>query len=387
MAKDIHSYLKAVYKEITAERICDWTSSPKESDKGVLRRLDSAFGFEQDAAHPDIRKKDENVNGLLRILEKHVIEDNEVKDLFHNIQKQCDDIKEMLYLYMMADYQQFHDKSTRYFNEVFANINNISWGISYQLPAKSIFYRMRRMDKSDINDRLNFFHVPFTKRYLMGTYRYSIPGYPSFYSASSLYCCWEELDRPHLRECGCSAFQTTIEVPLLDLRWKIDDVDILKKENIEKLKHYILRLPIIIACSLRVKDTPDKFVPEYVISQQVFQWLMSELRKKIKRKEKMTVGIIYTSAKSEIWKSFQTKEIDSADIMTNYALLSYLSEDENINTYSRKLATRINIKNPLYFEERISPITSIYQTLLAKEKELTIHQISKWRNLAKYIKH
>lgn len=388
MPKDIYTYLKAVYKDITAERICDWTSAPKESDKGVLRRLDSAFGFIQDAAHPEIRKEDERINGLLRILERHAFDNEDVNYIIETARYRCYKIKELLYHFMMADYKKFHDDSSSFFSCIFSNINDYTQGIAYKLPKYSKFYRIRNLEKPEWPDqRILFFHVPFTKRYLMGTYRYSIPGYPSFYSASSLYCCWEELDRPNLKDCGCSVFQAERHIPLLDLRWRIQEDELIKKENIEKLKTYILKLPIIIACSLRVQNTPDKFVPEYVISQQIFQWLMSELRTNLRSNPKMgVVGIAYTSTKQELWESLLHQELKDESLMENYALLSYLKEDEEINTYSSGLAEMINVKSPLWFDKRLSPSESIYKTILNKENELIKPKRSNWKNMAKFIK-
>lgn len=387
MPKDIHSYLKAVYKELTIDRVLDWTCpSTKEVDKGVLRRLDSAFGFIQDAEHPDILKKDENPNGLLQILEKYSFENRDVAYVKQTVRERCEEIKKLLYRFMIADYKQFHIDSTSLFSKTFSSINDLSHGIAYELPARSIFYRMRKVKREEANESINFFHVPFTKRYLMGTYRYSIPGYPSLYTSSSLYCCWEEMERPNLKDCGCAALRTVKPMQLLDLRWKIQDEELIEEQNLERLKNYILKLPLIIACGLQVQNKPDKFVPEYVISQQVFQWLMSELRNDKSNKSKMTLGIIYTSAKKEVWDSIKAGEVTNIESVTNYALLAYLPQDENTKTYSKYLAKWLNAKRPLWFTDRMSPHVSIYQILLDKENQLVKPKALRWKNMAGYIK-
>ncbi len=385
MPKNIHSYLKAVYREITTERIYDWTS-PKESSRGVLRRLDYAFGFKKDAEHPDIDPLDENPNGLLRILEKYDINDRDVKYVIQTAQERCDELKKLLYKFMVADYKKFHEDATSLFSTTFSDINDLSHGIAYELPQRSIFYRMRKVQQEDAPERIHFFHVPFTRRYLMGTYRYSIPGYPSLYTSSSLYCCWEEMERPNLKECGCAALRTVKPMQLLDLRWKINNEEFLEDKNIEQLKNYILKLPIIIACSLQVQSTPDKFVPEYVISQQVFQWLMSELRNDKTSKSRMTLGIVYTSAKKEVWESIKLSELKDLNNITNYALLAYLPQEENTKTYSKYLAKWLNAKSPLWFTERFSPYESIYQTLEKKQNLLIKPKRSRWRSMATHVK-
>ena len=159
--------------------------------------------------------------------------------------------------------------------------------------------------------------------------------------------------------------------------------------NFDKLKNYILKLPIIIACSLHVQNAPDKFVPEYVISQQVFQWLMSELRENLKRNKanvNMTVGIAYTSAKKELWESMSRHELQDESQMTNYALLSYLLQDEKVNTYSTELAKKIKARTPIWITERLSPHTSTYEILESIEKRLTKPKCSRWKGIVTYIK-
>ena len=39
-------------------------------------------------------------------------------------------------------------------------------------------------------------HLPYSKRSLTGSYRFSIPGVPSLYLANSSYGCWIELGQP-----------------------------------------------------------------------------------------------------------------------------------------------------------------------------------------------
>ena len=60
------------------------------------------------------------------------------------------------------------------------------------------FYRIR-IHKENFPIAIdNFFHIPFEKRGLVKTQRFSIPGFPSLYLGSSIYLCWEELNRPNI---------------------------------------------------------------------------------------------------------------------------------------------------------------------------------------------
>ncbi len=99
-------------------------------------------------------------------------------------------------------------------------------------------YRMRSTNnyRSRIQS-LDLFHVPFEKRHLLGNNRFSLSGVPCLYCGSSIYGCWEELDRPNLDYCFTSRFDLTsvktvhnraafkpeYMFPQLLLEWIIDD--------------------------------------------------------------------------------------------------------------------------------------------------------------------
>jgi hypothetical protein len=56
-------------------------------------------------------------------------------------------------------------------------------------------------------DRKALFHISFQDRHIVNRQRYSIPGLPCLYLGSSLYVCWEELDRPPFHSVYAAAFR------------------------------------------------------------------------------------------------------------------------------------------------------------------------------------
>jgi hypothetical protein len=65
----------------------------------------------------------------------------------------------------------------------------------------------------------DIFHIPFEKRQLVASQRYSIPGLPSLHLASSLWIAWEEFDRPDLASIHASRFEGKGDLKVLDFGW------------------------------------------------------------------------------------------------------------------------------------------------------------------------
>ena len=379
------SYLKKVYHDISKEVVKSWITPDKEFGRGILRRLDYAYGFDQENGNPmQIKNEDVNPLGLLHILERYhdVDEDEQIRALVEQVREDCETIKDLHYKFLVADYEKFNKKTTKFLNDIFISLDFYGNVLTTTLPAQTIIYRMRKIDKPEHpNDsRIEFFHVPFSKRYLMGTYRYSIPGYPSLYGSSTLYGCWEEMGREDVTEYGYAALKTTNAIQFLDLRWRFDSE---LTANEDQLAAYILRLPIIIACSMQVQHAADKFVPEYIFPQQIFQWLISKLRKDTKNKARTTLGVIYSSTKHDVWEALCSNEI-KIDEVTNYALLAYISPDD-ITQYSETLAKKLNVQVPQWIDKHVSAKKSPYQILTSIQTELSTTHLTYWKNMSQYI--
>jgi hypothetical protein len=145
--------------------------------------------------------------------------------------------------------------------------------------GKRSLYRLRIQDKNG-GYRLNkdeLFHIPFHKRDLIKTQRFSIPGYPCLYLANSIYVAWEEMRRPELTKLHSVRLQTQRNIKYLDLcnTFYQKNFDRTNMDEPALLRH-LLAWPLIAVCSVKVPDSDAAFKPEYIIPQMVLQWVKNE---------------------------------------------------------------------------------------------------------------
>lgn len=143
------------------------------------------------------------------------------------------------------------------------------------------FYRARLKEPFRHFKRPDLFHVPFEKRHLITTKRYSIPGLPALYFGDSTYVCWEELDRKDINELWFSRFQNQQQLKVLELLRYEDFRNNYVDKNISAdlatkngwLFRYIVNFPLNIACTIKVKEKDGIFKPEYIIPQLLLQYV------------------------------------------------------------------------------------------------------------------
>lgn len=177
--------------------------------------------------------------------------------------------------------------------------------------------------------RRDIFHVPFEQRHKVRNQRYSIAGLPCLYLGSSIWICWEELNRPELDSIWISRFRLSTEVTVLDfqfppaLAWHLFGVALRNKNQQGQalpqefrdrfdegfIASYVLCWPLLAACSVRVESRIGSFFPHYIVPQMVLQWVTKEQR---------VNGIRYFSTRTA------PREIDS------YAHCSYVFPARNI---------------------------------------------------------
>jgi len=196
-------------------------------------------------------------------------------------------------------------------------------------PENSQFYRMRTMENRDnvgIND---LFHIPLKKRGIVKTQRYSAPGYPCLYLGESVYVCWEEMLRPDLNHCFVSRLANQREIPLLDLsypelsEWIKNDGNNYSYETNYIIVSSLIRLPLLIACMVKVRNTGDVFKPEYIIPQIIMDMIIYHIRFKKNKKEKpLYVGVYYTTVHQN--RDFNFIPRDNNGIC-NYSLINNIA--------------------------------------------------------------
>lgn len=178
-----------------------------------------------------------------------------------------------------AIYDTYHD----YNNGTIAKCITNDWWKNYQKNwsfatirggGPQCFFRMRSKVEGTKNFKMfkreDLFHVPFDKRENIKAYRFSMIGMPCLYLGCSIYVCWEEMRRKVMDDLMISAFALNegYSLKLLDLR--------LKREISSpiELQQYLMTLPLIIACSFRVKSDDGIYKPEYVFPQLVMHMIV-----------------------------------------------------------------------------------------------------------------
>ncbi|MGD0479521.1 MAG: hypothetical protein ABSA42_05085 [Terracidiphilus sp.] len=148
-------------------------------------------------------------------------------------------------------------------------------------------YRVRLGSLTDFT-RKDLFHIPFEKRTLVRTQRYSISRLPSLYLGGSIWVCWEELGRPSFEKMQISRFMavTGSNIQVLDLGFRPAVIAAfmathplnfaVERPSSKFVLAHAICWPLIAACSVLVKHPGDPFIPEYVIPQLLLQWIQRE---------------------------------------------------------------------------------------------------------------
>ncbi|MFH6969124.1 hypothetical protein [Flavobacterium sp. FlaQc-28] len=169
-------------------------------------------------------------------------------------------------------------KATETFNTGLDNVffkDLAELNVVTNIPIETNFYRARKSENKRF-DRKDLFHINFNLRHIVSTNRYSIPGFPALYFGDNTYICWEEFDRPDLKELNFSLFKNTRALKVIQLLRIEDLLSQLSESNnqsIPFLLTYFTFFPLSIACSIKVKHVSGNFKPEYIIPQLLLQYI------------------------------------------------------------------------------------------------------------------
>lgn len=144
------------------------------------------------------------------------------------------------------------------------------------LEEGSNLFRLRVINQNYPLSKEDLFHIPFDKRSLVSTQRFSISGLPSLYLANSIYVAWEEMKRPSMNEVQVVRIVNNHSMNMLDLTTDIFSRNTHLIDNLSygwQLLYKVMVWPLIAACSVRVQNPNDPFKPEYVIPQLLLQWV------------------------------------------------------------------------------------------------------------------
>lgn len=167
------------------------------------------------------------------------------------------------------------DKSKDYLLEVPVGLKNPYVGDSMT------YYRMMAGDNK--YTRLQFLHIPCTSRHLASSNRFSVPGMPCSYMASSPEVAWYECGMPDsFQRAQFTAVNHEKKLLQLDINPLTSTITLLNafqnsawSNEIKRgfAKRYCFVLPLVASCSVIAKEKGKSFVEAYVIPQMLMVWI------------------------------------------------------------------------------------------------------------------
>lgn len=181
----------------------------------------------------------------------------------------------------------------------FVNLQSTSYEEKYkEMNETPLDFFKARVGK--VESREGMLHIPFDKRGLIGTQRFSIAGIPCIYFGTTSYICWLELNKPANESFNVSSYKfnekgekfkilnLVISEPLINgvfNRGRDCENGVEKEIQIKMLKLF----PLVLATSFTILEQDRKFKSEYIISQLIMRCL----------KELGIDGVAYLSKKGK----------------------------------------------------------------------------------------
>lgn len=160
-------------------------------------------------------------------------------------------------------------------------ISGINTGIAFpgysQDNLEVQFFRARLNDIVEDFPARQMLHIPFSKREIVKSERFSIPGLPCLYLGNSSYACWIEMGRPADYRFNVSpvildntqkVLNLAVSITEFQMYQQLDsqvDISIFKDDIVTLLKLVILN----ICTSYKIQNKNQNFKSEYIISQMI----------------------------------------------------------------------------------------------------------------------
>ena len=274
---------------------------------------------------------------------KIVQDENDIENLFNNVYSNCSKIKECLESYYNAKYSKAQTLIKEYLEQYVDDNPYILTSIEESYAFRGIApkniqpssYRndpgLNKIYDKMMNTPLTFYrartgeehlgykdmlHIPFNMRSKIGTYRFSIPGVPCLYLATTSYGTWIELRRPEYEKFNVSLFKLPKNLKVLNLCTFQDYINGSSSLEIDEKEYkavinFLEFFPLIIATSFDILEDDREFKSEYIISQLVMQ----------SAKELGVDGVAYISKREEDRSAYP--------IAVNLAILMPQNFDQN----------------------------------------------------------
>ncbi len=136
------------------------------------------------------------------------------------------------------------------------------------------FYRAR-VSSNKLTAK-EMFHIPFNKRGIISTQRFSIPGVPCLYLSTTSFGTWLELGMPKPESFQVSEYSLPSSIKVLNLCFQQHLINgkssYIETIEEEKTFNYAIEIfPLIIASSFTIGEENRCFKSEYIISQLIMQ--------------------------------------------------------------------------------------------------------------------
>lgn len=240
---------------------------------------------------------------LYRDFIKGVESENNIENLYDDVKNNCLKITKCLELYYNAQYSEAQTVIKEYLDQYVKDnpyiLTSIEKSYAFRGAApediQSSTYRndseQKNIYSKMMNTPLTFYrarmgkecfeykemlHIPFNMRSKIETCRFSIPGVPCLYLATTSYGAWIELRKPECEKFNVSLFKLPKDLKVLNLCIFQDYINGLSSLGVDEKEYkavinYLEFFPLIIATSFIISEDNRKFKSEYIISQLVMQ--------------------------------------------------------------------------------------------------------------------
>lgn len=131
-----------------------------------------------------------------------------------------------------------------------------------------------RISVEELN-RKDMLHIPLNKRGLVSTNRFSMPGIPCIYLATSTYCCWLELNMPSRYMLHVSSVKIPDDILVLNLALSSSFISSMSvcysDEDISFMEELLEIFPLVYATSYNILEQNRSFKSEYIVSHLIMQ--------------------------------------------------------------------------------------------------------------------
>lgn len=227
----------------------------------------------------------------------------EVKKSIKSTKSLSEKIIETLRLYLNGNireaYKIFDQAITH--TRINDHIYNMTVPLSDFCHASKPLFRVRKND-TIIKEREDIFHIPFPKRHLVGAQRYSVSGLPCLYLGTSIFVCWQEMEKPDFDKLYVSSFISEVASShrILNIGYNLKSalnkspIDLWTESDqegsINRVISNLLAWPLVLACNYTKHHSNASFNVEYIIPNLLMQWISGNDNKSI-------AGIAYRTTK------------------------------------------------------------------------------------------